>query len=90
MMKNRTTYKEFVKSIDEESRKDIQKIEDKVDMCEAVKAIKLEGKLEGRLEGIEALITTLRELGHDEGIVLEKIMEKFSVTEEEAQSYMQK
>ena len=58
--------------------------EEKVDMCEAVKAI----KLEGRLEGIGALITTLRELGHDESIVLEKIVEKFSVTEEEAKQYM--
>ena len=62
--------------------------EEKVDMCEAVKAIKLEGRLEGRLEGIDALITTLRELGHDESIVLEKIVEKFSVTEEEAKRYM--
>lgn len=62
--------------------------EEKVDMCEAVKAIKLEGRLEGRLEGIDALITTLRELGHDESIVLEKIVEKFSVTEEEAKQYM--
>lgn len=62
--------------------------EEEVDMCEAVKAIKLEGRLEGRLEGIDALITTLRELGHDESIVLEKIVEKFSVTEEEAKQYM--
>ena len=66
----------------------IRNREEIVDMCEAVKAIKLEGRLEGRLEGIEALITTLRELGQDEAFILKTLIEKFSLTEEEANQHL--
>ena len=62
----------------------IRNREEIVDMCEAVKAI----KLEGRLEGIEALITTLRELGQDEAFILKTLVEKFSLTEEEANQHL--
>ena len=70
----------------------IEKGEEKVNMCEAVKGIRedgrIEGRLEGRLEGIEALITTLQELGQTDKFIVEKIMEKFAMSEDEAKNYV--
>lgn len=43
---------------------------------------------EGRQEGIAAVISICRETGMEEEQILEKLMEKFSVSEEEAQRYL--
>lgn len=45
---------------------------------------------EGREEGIKALIQTCREFGHPKKEVMAKITEKFSLTEKNAEDFMQK
>lgn len=63
-------------------------------MCEALQGIyddgKLEGKLEGRLEGIQAMVETFKELGQPMECAKGKIVEKFSLNEEEAMEYITK
>lgn len=47
-----------------------------------------EGRLEGRLEGIEALITAFQELQHSYETTLMKVREKFSLSQEDAETYL--
>ena len=42
----------------------------------------------GREQGIATLVETLKELNQTDDIILEKIMEKFSLSEEEAKTYL--
>lgn len=46
------------------------------------------GREEGREEGIQALISTLREMNAPEAVILQKLMEKFKLTEKEAAKYL--
>ena len=65
-----------------------QKGEVNVKVCKAVEGIKEEGRLEGRLEGVQVLISTLRELGKSESFIIDQIIEKFQMSEEEVRKYM--
>lgn len=70
----------------------IKEGEVQVDMCEAVRGIKEEGRKEGhregRNEGITALVVTLRELGQTDEFILKTIMEKFKLSKNEANKYI--
>ena len=46
------------------------------------------GRAEGIVEGIQALISTLRELDTSDMVILQKLMEKFNLTEKEARNYL--
>ena len=64
----------------------------KVDMCGAIAGLieegKIEGKLEGKLEGIRALIETCEEFNVSREETLERIVDKFSLSAEKAEVYM--
>mgnify|MGYP002509677252 CR=1 FL=1 len=47
-----------------------------------------EGRAEGREEGRQALVSTLREMNAPEAVILQKLMEKFKLTEKEAAKYL--
>ena len=47
-----------------------------------------QGREQGRLEGIEAIVETCQELGASKEETLEKIVKKFSLSEEKAKEYM--
>lgn len=46
------------------------------------------GREEGREEGIQALISTLREMNAPEAVILQKLVEKFRLSEKEAENYL--
>lgn len=46
------------------------------------------GRAEGIVEGIQALISTLRELDTSDMVILQKLREKFNLTEKEARNYL--
>lgn len=62
----------------------------KVDMCGAIAGLIEEGKIEGRLEGIKALIETCEEFNVSKEDTLERIKEKFSLSKENAETYLEK
>ncbi len=47
-----------------------------------------EGRQEGIKEGIKVLVESLREVDLSEEIILQKLIEKFHLTEEEARTYL--
>ncbi len=69
--------------------------EERYDMCKAFEDMKLEGIEIGLAEGMEkgiekgirALIETCKELGISRGVIIEKCMVKFEMTEEKAAAY---
>ncbi len=65
--------------------------EERYDMCKAFEDMKLEGieigLAEGMEKGIRALIETCKELGISRGVIIEKCMVKFEMTEEKAVAY---
>ncbi len=69
------------------------KEEDEITMCELFDQYTRRGRKEGRLEGIreglQALISTCRELGVSFDETVAKVKEKFSLGEEEARKNMQ-
>lgn len=66
----------------------------KVDMCGAMAGLieegKLEGKLEGITEGIKALIKTCEEFKVSREDTLERIRNNFSLSDEKAETFMEK
>ncbi len=62
----------------------------KVDMCGAIAGLIEEGKIEGRLEGIKALIETCEEFNVSKEDTLERIKDKFSLSKENAETYLEK
>ena len=46
------------------------------------------GREEGREEGRQALISTLREMNAPEAVILQKLVEKFRLSEKEAENYL--
>lgn len=46
------------------------------------------GRAEGRAEGIQAMISTLRDMDMPNIFILQKLMEKFRLTEDEAKKYL--
>ena len=47
-----------------------------------------QGREEGREEGIIALVETLKEIGQTSEFIMKKIMQKFSLTEQDAMKYL--
>ena len=47
-----------------------------------------EGKAEGRIEGIFGMISSLRDLNIPDSIILQQLQEKFLLTKEESQEYL--
>ena len=54
------------------------------------KAIKKESYEEGLEHGICQLITTLQELSHSKETAIQKLQEKYDLSEKEAEEYMKK
>lgn len=54
-----------------------------------VRGIKEEGREEGREESLGIFVETLRELGTADDIILEKIIEKYGMSQEEAKGYLE-
>ena len=46
------------------------------------------GKMEGREEGIKNLIESFKELGIDEEIIVQKLIEKYGLSEQKAKDYL--
>ena len=47
------------------------------------------GRKEGRREGIYAMISALKDLCIPEAVILQKLQEKFALSEEEAKTYLE-
>lgn len=73
-----------------ETCKVIENGEERYNMCKAFEDMRLEGMEEGIEKGIYALIQTCTELGVPKDVILSKCMEKFELTNERAQSYIEK
>ena len=58
------------------------------EMCNLGYGIYENGMKEGRMEGITGSIDLLRESGIDDETIVEKIMKRFRLTQEEAESYV--
>ncbi|MBQ8627331.1 MAG: hypothetical protein IJ419_14385 [Agathobacter sp.] len=43
---------------------------------------------EGRVEGLGIFVETLRELGHSEEVILQKLIEKYGMSQEDAEAYL--
>lgn len=67
----------------------IEKGEDKVEVCKAVKGIEEKGRQEGKKETLRVMIKTLQELGHTKEDIVNIIMDKFSMTEDEILKYIE-
>lgn len=83
-------YERQALKIRKEVRKGERKLEKggKVDMCGAIAGLIEEGKIEGKLEGIRALIETCEEFNVSREETLERIVDKFSLSTEKAEVYM--
>ena len=46
------------------------------------------GKIKGREEGIKNLIESFKELGIDEEIIVQKLIEKYGLSEQKAKDYL--
>ena len=46
------------------------------------------GKMEGREEGIKNLIESFKELGINEEIIVQKLIEKYGLSEQKAKDYL--
>lgn len=78
-----------VKSSEEVGVKYMQAWEERYyDKQEAREEGRAEGLAEGRIEGIKAVIETCRELGVSKETVMEKVLQKFEVTREEAEQLL--
>lgn len=64
------------------------KEETHVKVCKAVRDIEENAKMAGMLEGVTILVSTLQELGQTNEFILKTIVEKFSMSEEEAEKYI--
>ena len=66
----------------------------KVDMCKAIEEMIQDGRMEGLSQGLErgiqALIETCKELGHSREEVSGKLENKFKLSKEEAERYLEK
>lgn len=58
--------------------------------AEGLEIGKTEGKAEGREEGIKALIESLQEFDQEEERIKDKLMEKFDLSQEQAEEYITK
>ncbi|MCM1193709.1 MAG: Rpn family recombination-promoting nuclease/putative transposase [Butyrivibrio sp.] len=65
------------------------KEEDEITMCELFDQYTRRGRQEGRKEGLQALISTCKDLGASFEVTVSKVKEKFSLGEEEARKNMQ-
>ncbi|MCM1262646.1 MAG: hypothetical protein NC313_07975 [Butyrivibrio sp.] len=63
--------------------------EEKYNMCKAFEDMRLEGYEEGVEKGIHILIQTCHELGATKEIIIQKCVEKFGITVENAGKYVE-
>lgn len=49
---------------------------------------RIEGREEGKEQGIENLIESFKELGINEEIIVQKLIEKYSLSEQKAKNYL--
>lgn len=61
-----------------------RKMEGGMDMCKAFEEMIAEGKAEERKFSIQNLVLTLREIGVDETVIIEKVMLRYQLSQEEA------
>ena len=59
-------------------------------MCNALEELRQEGRWEGILEGIRATVRTCRNFNISEADAVRNIMNKFSLSQEEAVNYVKK
>lgn len=63
-------------------------------MCNLSKGVAEQGRIEGIQEGIQegirAMVSTLKELQISDDIILNKVKEKFHLSEDVAKEYMEK
>ena len=57
-------------------------------MCNLSQWVEEKGIKKGMERGIEATVSVLKELGINEDVILEKVKEKFSLTESQAKKYV--
>ena len=57
-------------------------------MCEVLDRAENRGIQQGIQQGIVALVESLRELGQTNEVIVNKLMEKFGLSEVEAQEYV--
>lgn len=62
----------------------------KIDMCGAITALMEQERAKGKAEVLKALVETCRELGVTYEDALERIMDKLSMSEEEAEACLDK
>lgn len=91
-----TNAQELIENGDNYSGKD-----GRIDMCRAIKELIADGKAEGKAEGISqgrregeikgiyAVITICRELNCSDEIIRKKLIDNFTLTEEEAGKYLE-
>lgn len=66
-----------------------EEMEEEVEqMCNLSDGVEQKGIQKGIAKGIVALVETLRELNQTDDTIIEKIVDKFSMTEEEAKKYL--
>ncbi len=58
------------------------------EVAEGVVKGREEGIAEGMVRGIKNLIDSFKELGIDEKIIVQKLIEKYNLTKEEAEKYL--
>ena len=74
----------------EEKLLEMQKEGKVITMCTVVERFMEEGRIEGRIEGITIMVETCQEFGLSREATIERIQNKFSLTEEEATEYVEK
>ena len=57
-------------------------------MCNLSQWVEEKGIMKWMERGIEATVSVLKELGINEDVILEKVKEKFSLTESQAKKYV--
>ena len=62
----------------------------RVDMCNALEELKQEGRQEERLEGIQVAIRLCKDFTNNKDIAIEKLMEEYSLSKEDAVKYVNK
>ncbi|MDD3251344.1 MAG: Rpn family recombination-promoting nuclease/putative transposase [Lachnospiraceae bacterium] len=63
--------------------------EERVDMCQALQEMIMDGRLEEKLEGIKALVETCQEFGATKEETREKLMRKCSLNKDDAEKYVE-
>lgn len=80
--KKKTLLEEFAIPMTEEFRKEV------AGMCNLSEGVEKKGIQQGIQQGIVALVESLKELGVSNEIIINKLMQKFEISETEAKTYL--